>query len=624
MARISKELDRFQAKVHTKFNREHYLNNPKKVERLIDWVTFYRRNVNAFIKHYLGINLHLFQAIWIYCLSVYNDTVIVASRADSKTFTISVFAVAMAILYPNSKVVISATVKKQSEIIINDKIQNELMQMSPNLRREIDRISKDNSGTPCVYFKNGSYITVVVASDNGRGARSTILILEEFRMIKKFILDSVLKPLQIIRYRGFMTNNDTREFYENIKELDEESRNLYISSAWWSSHWMNDLVKSTFETKFKDNSSILLAADYSLALKHKIKTKRELKSAKRTTDIITWRIEYENEMVGENMKAYYTHDMLNKNQRIKPGQVFYPQSTVEFLSGKKNKFAIKKQAGEIRIISCDFAFVKGSKNDNSCFHCIRLLPESVKYDNGDGETEVQTGYRRVDCYIETMKGAEGQKIAVRVKQLFNDFEADYCVMDMRNGGELLYDLMARVLYDEERQCEYQPWRCFNDENVASRVNVSGALECVFSIKASEQLNSDMARSLQNLLTEGRIDFIINHTDAIEKMQKIIPEYTDTCPVDVLMRYEKPYLETQALFNEMVMLEIDDTRLRKDIISLHEKGANTKDRYVSLAYGSYFASLLEQELFSNKSDYEYNFDDDDSFNENSYDDEWMWN
>ena len=37
----------------------------------------------------------------------------------------------------------------------------------------------------------------------------------------------------------------------------------------------------------------------------------------------------------------------------------------------------------------------------------------------------------------------------------------------------------------------------------------------------------------------------------------------------------------------------------------ETGSNKKDRYSSLSYGVYLAALLERDLVSNTSDYEYN-------------------
>lgn len=71
----------------------------------------------------------------------------------------------------------------------------------------------------------------------------------------------------------------------------------------------------------------------------------------------------------------------------------------------------------------------------------------------------------------------------------------------------------------------------------------------------------------------------------------------------MLFYERPYLETQALVNEMMSLEYTRNE-QTGVITLYETGSNTKDRYVSLAYGSYYISLLEQDLMSDSSEYDY--------------------
>ena len=41
-----------------------------------------------------------------------------------------------------------------------------------------------------------------------------------------------------------------------------------------------------------------------------------------------------------------------------------------------------------------------------------------------------------------------------------------------------------------------------------------------------------------------------------------------------------------------------------MITLFETGSNTKDRNVSLAYGNYYISILEKDLMSDDSDYDF--------------------
>lgn len=604
-------LDDYQKIVYKKFPSSSWLSNKFNYERIIDWITFYRRNIPVFVEHYLGIALHWYQIIWLYVLNSCISAVIIAGRASAKSYVIAIFSCAKCILYPNTKVVVASGTKKQAGLIVKEKIQKELMPKSENLRREIKKITT-NANDIEVTFHNGSSIVVVVASEDALGYRSTVLIFEEFKRIKKYIVDKVLKPFQMTRPSQFRTNEECEQYgvkYRENKEFIENAVNIYISSAAPTSHWMGKLLKDTVKAKYKDGNSSILATDYSIALKHAIKTELDLKEAKRTTDPITWREEYENEMLREGANAYFTYGLLTKNQVNK--KAFYPRKNEDVKLKHKNIYNIPKQPGEIRVLACDMAFIeRTNKNDNSCFTCIRALPESTKYESNtiDGKSiEIKNGYRRVLSYIEANPGSDVDKQAIRIKQLYYDFEADYIVLDTRNGGVLTYDRLAKVLYDEERDCEYPAWRCINDEVIANRVTVAGAIENVFAINASAKLNNDIAVSLRNILDAKMIDLLINLDEAQDFLQSTISEYTATSNSDTIVIYERPYLETQALINEMMSLEYIRNE-QTGIISLFETGSNTKDRYVSLAYGSYYIGLLEQELLSDSSDYDYDFDD----------------
>lgn len=600
-------MDEYQKIVYKKFPAHSWLSNKNNFERIIDYVTFYRRNIPVFVEHYLKIPLHWYQIIWLYLLNMYISVVIIAGRANAKSFVIAIFSCAKCILYPNTKVVIASGSKKQASLIVKEKIQKELMPKSENLRREIETI-KTSTNDIEVVFRNGSSIVVVVGGEGALGYRSTVLIFEEFKRIPKYIVDKVLKPFQMTRPSQFRTNEECEKYGVKYKENDEfleEAVNIYISSAAPTSHWMGKLLKDTVSSKYGDNSACMLATDYSIALKHAIKTRAQLIEAKRSTDPITWREEYENEMLREGANSYFTYGLLTKNQTNK--KAFYPRRYEDVRNKHKNPYSIPKQPGEIRILACDMAFIERSnKNDNSCFTCIRALPESMTYtsENIDGKViEVKNGYRRIVPYIEANPGSDVDKQAIRIKQLYYDFEADYCILDTRNGGILTYDRLAKILYDESRDCEYPAWRCMNDKDIAKRVNVAGAVENVFTINASQKLNNDIAIALRGTLESHMIDLLVNLDEAKDILESHIPEYTSTPDVDVAVFYERPYLETQALINEMMSLEYTRNE-QTGIITLFETGSNTKDRYVSLAYGNYFIGLLEQDLVGDTSEYEF--------------------
>jgi hypothetical protein len=392
-------------------------------------------------------------------------------------------------------------------------------------------------------------------------------------------------------------------FYGANKELQEESVDVYISSSWLDNgHWMWKIVDQAYNGMINGEDLCLLAFDESITLKHHIKSMTYMQNEKKKQDPLTWRIEFLNERVKEDTSAYFTYSMLQKNQRVK--KAFYPRRNADARFNKKNIHDISKQSGEIRLVSCDMAFVENKRNDNSIFSCIRLLPEFTNFTRNDSSVvNVSNGYRRIVPYMESVQGGDTTKQALRIRQLFEDFHADYIVLDLRNAGISIYDMLARVMYDDERDCEYSPLSCMNDEKIANRVLADGAEPCIFVINATPKLNSDIAQDFRRTLDEERIDLLVSFEKASEEILPHITDYVNAPDADTQLFYESPFLETQALISETTGL-VYEKNVQTGVITIKERGSNRKDRYTSVSYGSYFAGLLEQDLISDKDEYEY--------------------
>ena len=591
-----KVMDERQRHVHEHFSSSNYLGDPHRVQKLMDWITFWRRNPSRFVQYYFGITLHLYQHIILFLMDIFPSICLVAARSAAKSFIIAIYACKEAILRPGAKIVVASATKGQAKLIVSEKIQKEILPRSPLLQAEIERI-RDNQNEIEVFFHKGSSIIVVPANDNARGHRATVMIYEEFRMILKNIIDTVLSPFLYVRQVPCILK------YEEYSSLIEEPKEVYISSAWYKNHWMWDQMKIIVKDMLKKDSAILIGMDYSISLKHAIKPRAFLIKERNKLDSVAWAIEYENQMIAENAHAYFTYEMLNKNRCLK--RPFYPRKNEDVLMRARNLYAIPRQQGEIRIISCDIATEGGDSNDNSIFSCIRALPESMEYKTSDvnGEhIEVKQGYRRQVVYMEPQTEFETTKQAIRIKQLFTDFDADYCVLDTRNAGIAIYDALAKVLYDVERNVEYEPWSCMNDDNLRSRIVIAGQKEVVYSIKAQLETNSKIAVCMKNTLNSKMIELMVPNQEGVEELQRIVPDY-ETADVETQLFYERPFLETVALINEMIGLEYT-VQNQTGLIKIEERSGARKDRYTSVSYGNYFIELLEQDLFSDSSEYEY--------------------
>lgn len=592
------DADEKQRNLYKNFPSTHFLSNPINCDHFLKWNTFFRRNFHRFATDYLGLNLHEYQALALYEMGISNKTVIVASRATAKSFIIALYACIRCILYPNTRILLSSSTKGQSELIVTEKIKLELMEWSPMLAREIKDI-KENQNKTVVLFKNNSKIVVVVANDNARGNRSNVIVREEFRQIPKFIDDSVLSPCQILRQPRYM--ND--EFYKKIPGIKEEAVDIYISSSWYDNgNWVWKIVDGCYDEMMKGKPSCLLAFDEAVVLKHKIKSMAQLVMEKNKQDPITWQLEFLNLRLKENQAAFFTYAMLYQNQRVK--KPFYPRLLDDFKLGRKNPYDIPKQKGEIRIVSCDMAFVTNQKNDNSIFTCMRLIPESTTYNrNGTEDLKIDNGYRRIVCYMESIQGGDVTKQAVRIRQLYEDFFSDYIVLDTRNSGIAVFDLLANVMYDEERGVEYSPLTAMNDDDLKDRIRIDGAIPCIYTVNATQTLNSQIALDFRRVLEQKKIDFPVTFDVAKEEILPKIKEYEVSDDGYMQFFYERPFLETQAFISETTNL-VYEKKEQTGVIIIREQGSNRKDRYSSVSYGSMFATLLEKDLFNQSDDYDY--------------------
>ena len=551
--------------------------NQSKDERLRQgfkiWTSFYRANLHRFVEDYFGIKLKLFQKILLYMMNHVSFFMYLAARGQGKSFIIAIFSIAISVLRPNTKIIIASGTKGQAKLIVTQKIEKELMQY-PNIAREIKDIKTGNNEI-VVRFHNGSTIEAVTSTDSSRGYRGNILILDEFRLIKEDNLKKVLRPfLNVNRQPPYLNKPEYRH-------LVEENKEIYISSAWYKNHWIWDRIKAFRNSMLKGYSYFVVGFPYQLSVYHGLLSEKRVEQMMTEDDFdpITWLMEMECLFFGESENAFFKLNDIQQNRTIvKP---FYSLDNLEFISNKNKRIKSTKQDGEIRLIGVDVAMMGGNDNDNTIFTFMRLLP------NG-------TSYQRQVPYIESMNGQHSEKQAIRLKQLYHDFEADYVVMDTAGNGISLYDDCSRVLYDEERDVEYPAWSAMNNEEMKNRSLDKNAIPVIFSLKAtSQQLNHEIAVGLRNALQKGKIKLLKNEIEGKEFLiNKMNFEKKSVEDQAILLR---PFIQTTALVNELVNLEYDT---KNGFVKIKETGSNRKDRFSSIAYTNYFADLKEKELKKN--------------------------
>lgn len=453
---------------------------------------------------------------------------------------------------------------------------------SPNLAREISDL-KSSVNDARVEFHNGSWIKIVASNDQARSKRANLLIVDEFRMVD---LDVITKVL-----RKFLTAPRSPKYLQKpeYKHLKERNKEIYLSSCWYKVHWSYKRFLTYYKSMIKGAKYFVCGLPYQLAIKEGLLDEEQVKDEMSEDDFdsISWSMEMEALWFGESEKAYFKFEDLEKNRKL-PSPL-YPREYYDLIRDASFKYENKK-VGEVRLVSCDIAGMGGQENDASVYTIFRLKPTTK-------------GYERHVVYMESVTGGHTVSQAIRIRQLFDDFDCDYIVLDTQNMGLGVYDQLCQPLYDKERAIEYDPFSCINDEKMAARCTYNNAEKLIYSIKGNTELNSECAVMLRDGFKRGRIKLPINELEGKEYLRRF--KGFDDLPEETKANFIAVYAQVTLLINEMINLEAEFND--RGQVKLKEPASKRKDRYSSVTYGNYVATLLERKLNGGDS---YEIEDDD--------------
>ena len=501
------------------------------------------------------------------------------------------FCVTRAILYPGTKIVIASGTRGQSVNLI-EKILLELRPISPELASEIDEKQTKKNGTDCqIVFKNTSVIKVVTASDSARGNRANVLILDEFRMISKDIVDTILRKFLTLR-RMPKYSELTKE--ERLAEYGKErNKIMYLSSAYSMDHWsytkcldikdgMTDEAKSDF----------ICGLPYQLSIYEGLLDRNVVEDEMSESDFseIKFSMEYEALFWGDSDGSFFDFNTISKNRKIK--YPFYPDRLAAKLGNNSNIRIPAKQNGEVRILSADIALMSSKKhnNDATALFINRMIPTKAGR------------YMSNIVYGDSAEGMHTEDQALMIRKLYDEFQCDYIVLDTNGVGLGVFDCLARDMVDSDSGEIYPALSCCNDQTMAERCSVIGADRAIWSIKGTANLNSECAVLLREGFKTGKVRLLVNEDDGEAALSEI-RGYGSLNPQERTV-LKMPYIHTSLLINELVKLEYEETGGR---IKVHERSGMRKDRYSSLSYNFYVATQLESKM-SRRQVTNYSIDD----------------
>lgn len=552
-------------------------------ERILEgaaiWGSFYRHNPEKFVEDYLHIRLHKFQKILLVMMFWSNVFVFIACRGIGKTFLSAIYCVVRCILYPGTRICIASGTRGQA-ILVLEKIQQELKKRSPELCAEIDeKETKVNNTIGQVVFKNTSVIKVVTASDTSRGNRCNVLLLDEFRLISKFIIDTVLD--KFLNYRRTPVYEELTEQERKAEYNKEKHLTLYLSSAWLKDHWSYRKCVDAFNFMTGGrHKQFVCGFPYQLAIEEGRLDPEKVLEEMESSDFneATWMMEMCAEWYGSDDDAFFDSQSISKNRKIQYPMV--PERIATILPNASEIKITPKPNGSYRILSADIALMSSRKNNNDA---------TAIFINQMTPTKAGRYISNI-VYSETYEGLRTDDQALIIRKLFDEYNCDYLVLDCQGLGLGIFDCLTKDLPDPETGEIYPAISCCNNAEMASRCVVPGADKVIWAVKASAQFNSDAAFLLREGFRSGRVRLLYTELESREILSGIkgFKKLSESKQAQLRL----PYIQTDLLFDELIKLQHEESSGK---VKIFEKSGMRKDRYSSLSYNYYVATQLEGKL-----------------------------
>lgn len=541
------------------------------------WGAFYRLNPQRFCKDYLNITLKLFQKILLYAMMHNNHFMYLAARGQGKTWLTALFCVVRCILFPGTKICIaSATRPQANEVLlkITDDFCKNFDWGSNNLNNEIAYKSV-GANKAVIEFKNGSWIRVVTAADTGRGARANILIIDEFRMVDKETIDTVLKRFLTAPRQPAYLNNP------KYKHLVEKNKEIYMSSVWYKSHWSFDKAKAYTVNFLNDSKQYFICGlPYQISIKEGLLLRSDVEDEMSETDFdeVKFSMEMGCLWYGDTEGAFFTFDDISKRRQLKTA--IYPP----LITGNTRSLKIPDvMPNERRILSVDIALMASKRNKNDASSI--MINSAIPTNNNNYISNI--------IYLENHEGLNTDELALIVRRLYAWYKCTDLVIDTNGVGLGVYDELIKDIFDHETGELYPALSCCNDKVMAERCKVDNAPKVMWSIKASASFNNEACILLRSGFQKGKINLLVSEFEAEEILNDKIKGFNKLIPWEQ-MQYKMPYVQTTLLVYELISLmhEVKGTNIK-----ITEKSGMRKDRYSSLAYNYWVQTQLERELLN---------------------------
>lgn len=464
------------------------------------------------------------------------------------------------ILYPRSKLFVTAGGKQQAAGIITEKVE-EICSLVPAFERELDlrpgrtRKSKDY----CIYmFKNGSFFDNIAARESSRGKRRHAGLVEECVGVDGEILQSVIIP----------TMNVSRICMDGSMHPEEplNQSQIFITTAGWKSTYAYDkLIQFLVWMVTEPEKAFILGGTWRIPVLAGLQPKSFLADQQKdgTFNEASFDREYESVWSGTSENAFFDGETFDRSRKLqKPEYEHSGRTSIQ----------------SYYVISIDV----GRRGCDSVATVVKVIPQSM----GGAIKSLVNIYTYNDMHFEDQ--------AIQFKKLYYKYKAQRLVIDANGLGVGLVDYMVKSQLDPVTgdtlpdfgvyDATFDGWE---DEYKRYRSDICED-NAMYLIKANAPINTEAHSITQTWLNANKIQFLID--ERVAKQKLLNTTKGKNMSPEERKEYLIPYTLTGVLREEMLNLREENEGL--NIILKQANKSIKKDKFSSFEYAMYYVKQVE--------------------------------
>lgn len=537
-------------------SRAEILQNLEEYQKAL---SFFRRYPDRLLDMYVeasgeecNFKLFDYQRIFLRSLARNKEVYLTFSRGTSKSFTTYLWCIICCVLYPNSKIGVSASTKGQAGAILESKI-SEILNLLPILKFEVRKIEKVKDSY-IVHFKNGSFLQNIAPKQSSRGLRFTAVILEELIEADPDIVQEVILPTLAIQRCAANGEFDR-------SEVVTQQKIVVTTSGYKDTYAYMTLIRTLLRQLTEPDKAMTLGGSYRIPIIEGLQNMDFIRQQKMSGEFnpTSFGREYLSRWSSGSENAYFQAEIFDKYRSIQDP---------EFEAAEK----LPPNAGYVMSIDI------GRFSDQSEIAMWKYVPQK-------GTTS--TKYLVNIWSLEKMHFDEQ---AVEIKLIYERFKPEAVVIDGNGLGAGLIDELIKSQVDVRTNQYLRPWGVMNDDKgYYNQFKTADMIpNLMYIIKANAPFNTENYSNLQTQLTTGKLRFLVDERQAKLRIDasraKRFKDMTDDEKADYII----PFMQTSVLKDQMINLEEKHEGVN---IILDRTNKNIKkDKVSAMSYGLYYIKV----------------------------------